>query len=782
MALRYYATFGDLNYIDSAHTSGVLYRVNIYKDGYTGEAEEIVLDADSVNIEYAHDEIFKPTKLSECNIKIHTKDVMDDLYTGTILDVMIKIYETRHNGTQWITNLLWTGYNTPNIYNSPYSKLYDLTEVNAIDRIAALEYFKYDYINGESSDMASLYDIMQHCLEKVNADKDIMTIEYTNSLSGSNGNILKEIMVQERNWKDEEGEPATCLEVFEHICQFLGVTITQYKNKFIMREINSLRDGTTNTITIYNLNDNTKSIRQETVSAHTAVCAEDDCSVSLGDVYNQINVLANMVDVDETTFDVFATDTDLESLCDGEYYKFDVIYIDDDGDGESALKTNHSYYTKDGYTVLLPQNVTYNKELYYTSGITQGGFFMREGTYNANFIESWSRGDYRCYYPTQSSIDFKTRFAFAIGSKYMNDQWSSTRVPDYIAQQDGNAVLSKNAGYVNYKNGDYLILHYKFAITSELGYQLKCNKQVERPNNLRYYLYTQPLEVNTEENVNCLFAFKAQLRIGNKYWTGNEWTTTVSYFGFRSESRMHYNATYAEYDNSRWPEEWSIENTNDYTVKTQSDSNGWLIPITDDLYGDMQFTLYDCVWCPYSGNSEAYGYFYDPNSTEWDYKYIHVTELNLEYTPSEEADYYSIDRAEINDKDVKYSAVIDDDNVVEFSDITLYLNTFNSSAYNHLSYSYVYNTDMSYIQTVEKNGVVARPEEHIVQMYVDYYSTPRLIYENSIETDNIAPLDSVTVNYSDYAQGYYVDGKNFVTGSMTYDLRNDRINIKLLEL
>jgi len=84
--LKYYSTFKDL--------SGNVVKLEIYKDmDETAVAEELLLSADAVSIEYSSDDLFKPLKQSGCSVNILTGKILTDLYTGKLNDVILKVYK-----------------------------------------------------------------------------------------------------------------------------------------------------------------------------------------------------------------------------------------------------------------------------------------------------------------------------------------------------------------------------------------------------------------------------------------------------------------------------------------------------------------------------------------------------------------------------------------------------------------------------------------------------------------------------------------------------------------
>lgn len=189
--LRYYSSFKDIN----ENTI----KIEIYKNTTaTLQAEELLLSADAVSIQYQSSNIFQPLKQSAASINVLTNKVLSDLYTGKLNDIQIRIYKNN--------SLFWLGYQTPNLYSSPYNDLYDELTIECIDTIAQLENIQYEYINGKNN-ITSFIDILYWIMNKTDSEKLINNIYVHTSLSvDGNNKVMEKLSIQERNFFDEENE------------------------------------------------------------------------------------------------------------------------------------------------------------------------------------------------------------------------------------------------------------------------------------------------------------------------------------------------------------------------------------------------------------------------------------------------------------------------------------------------------------------------------------------------------------------------------------------------
>lgn len=209
------------------------------------------------------------------------------------------------------------------------------------------------------------------------------------------------------------------------------------------------------------------------------------------------------------------------------------------------------------------------------------------------------------------------------------------------------------------------------------------------------------------------------------------------------------------------------------------------------VYGALEFIIYDCMARPMnkteiencrsnirfvSGDNETQIWRedgQDHKAFEGLIRYCHLSNIAINHFLLPRTSFTDIIAEEDKEVDIKYSALIDNANVSTFEDVTLDLNTFNPEMCNKLSYSYLMDQSGNYVGDVFKNGCIYRPEEHIVKMYVDHYSTPKIIYNNTIRANQIKPIDAVFIPSL---------GKNLVIGEIAYNLKFNEAQTTLKEL
>ena len=146
----YKGTFKDINETE--------YTIKITTNGDTSSTKQIVLGATPIvtEIETSDNHIYKPLKLSSATIKILSSDYMFDVYSETAQQNKVELLKG--------STIKWIGYTTPNLYSMGYENEFEEIEIEAIDGLSTLQYYKYD--RGKS--IVKIIDIIDYLIGKCN--------------------------------------------------------------------------------------------------------------------------------------------------------------------------------------------------------------------------------------------------------------------------------------------------------------------------------------------------------------------------------------------------------------------------------------------------------------------------------------------------------------------------------------------------------------------------------------------------------------------------------------
>ena len=179
-----------------------------------------------------------------------------------------------------------------------------------MDSIAQLENIKYSYIDNKGA-IRSFYEVMVYILDKIDSEKIIDKIYLHNALQvNASNDLLNKLMIQERNFFDEEEEPETCKEVLEDILSYLGMSLIQFEDKYLILDYQAIKTGNYKFI-VYDRNDKTNQtviLPSDLRNLQDIGIYESNASISLGNVYNKINLISNNNGVDNLIPELFDED------------------------------------------------------------------------------------------------------------------------------------------------------------------------------------------------------------------------------------------------------------------------------------------------------------------------------------------------------------------------------------------------------------------------------------------------------------------------------------------
>ena len=151
--MRYQGNFFDLR--------GDKYTVEIITNGTSGTTRNITLGVPPfvTEMDTSDDNIYKPCKYQSATIKLVTSGETDykfDVYSGNANGTKVRLYDKSNN-------LVWGGFATPVLYNNGFTEIHEELEIEAIDGLSILQYYKY---SASPKQILSLADILMKILTK----------------------------------------------------------------------------------------------------------------------------------------------------------------------------------------------------------------------------------------------------------------------------------------------------------------------------------------------------------------------------------------------------------------------------------------------------------------------------------------------------------------------------------------------------------------------------------------------------------------------------------------
>lgn len=213
------------------------YTVELWDLDGSGQDVQMTMGVPAVTIDWPEVEPYEPLMTSGCTLKYITNGVYTELMANGYRDVKVVIYSHwKDNGVPQ-TQLVWSGWLTPNIYSQPYDHDREELELTAIDELSCLQYISYRQFVSERSQtgnvfVRSMFDVirlilLKYCLYATNdiRDEQFITHMYLTDAvklgQGSSENALRELYVNEQLFIDED---MSCKEAIEACLHYVNET------------------------------------------------------------------------------------------------------------------------------------------------------------------------------------------------------------------------------------------------------------------------------------------------------------------------------------------------------------------------------------------------------------------------------------------------------------------------------------------------------------------------------------------------------------------------------
>lgn len=692
--MKYTAQFYDIN--DN------LYSLEIG----SGTEQQITLSATPITteIESSDSHLYKPCKYSSATIGIVTDNYMFDLYSSVAQQNKVTLKDESDN-------VVWVGYVTPNLYSQGYETEIESIEVEAIDALSTLQYYKYETI-GSSKGIVSFLQIINKLLNKCNAYSYFYVSDNIQYAPATDYSMIDKMYISEQNFFDEDGEAMDMQEVLENICQYLGLTAMADGDSVYFLDYDGIK-GNVNTYYKFSVGGmtGTKVTLSQSKELSANDYSESGGTISLDNVYNKAVVKDSL----------YTFDSIIPSIWDDTYltnYGGDWSYIEKVLEGSQAEFTNcffkylknsnykSYYYNKDTLAVASPTTINYEATQTYVGATICKAYFDK----------------------LDKMEDFYK-------------DYNNFSLTDYLLLHVNNATYSQNR-----KLFELSVNNNNVSFISGSAYLVISGQAIYMDREGKMYIRDGYSESNDSFNSDDLY-ITCQLKYGNSYWNGSEWTTTESTF------KLYF-------DNDGDTDHYigrSLSVKNNITYDMGLEGEGTAIPMPNvnaATTGEPTFIIYQ----PHTPNSS--------------YRIDAVWLSNFDI----QAQIPNFLKDEDFDSDTEYSNVINEDYVNELESIDFNICTWDDKECNFSAVCY--SEDNSHYYFVDKlyskaTGKQLRLEEHLIYKLVNQYSTPSTILELNLKS-GIKPYATLTDSNN-------LSDKTFIVDSYSTDYRLGKQTIKLIE-
>lgn len=766
---------------------------NVFKLMAANEgAEELTLGDSPVIINQNSDGLLSPIKSLSCTIKIVTDHIIEELYTTSITDAAVIVYN------ETTKEFLFVGYITPNAYNQSYTWI-DEMEIECISRVSALEYFDYFIKESyrESLTTRTIGAIIRNCFEPIKGFD--LNYTYNENLvilqDGTYKSIFESLYLNERNFIEDEGELKswTCKEVLEEICKTFGLTLVEHNNMLHFLDYYYLNNGGENTKRVSLLTGTKYNI--EGLNIETPIGLKNrwgNAQVSYDETYNKISVSDNfyfpketVIEMDKEADLIPLSESDKEIEYDPPREVGGLRNLDYLGNyyGYHNVRDNHEGRNNLSWVKFYKSNKW--KSLYYPKSNKNYDYYDLT-VYEAPYIEEYTAPLVLCAKEAH---------------KTMNDNWDdqiksfSPSIYFIIAPHKAasSKVIPNDELYLSYKEDlnipndisrkYYLWIDFSAIYQDRVYYPIVLNgvaQKIYSP--LRLTEYTE--SENAQRNNNVIWL---KIRCG-KWYLNSEFDYTLVAANPHLEAKWLIDDKYIyKWKKDYWTKdpdskvaifyedkgkhylgiESKLLSNIDWKMGIQK-SNGYAFPIPEFIdLKDIEISFYEPVTLDSSYRCEAV----------WikDFK-AELIERNLD----------RVINKDIKKDDVLYTTNINESSKNEFSDIELKINTNHDNKYSYSNilvadsdYTSIEATSIDrpfkYLKTVfdKDKRISAKVEEFVVNKYYSHYKSPKLVLNIPLE------YNSVFTPYTIFREKSL--DKSFFVDNYEYDVRYNKVDCGLIE-
>ena len=749
-----------IGYFRSLHKNK-LYSVTIRKNGDTSTPNEIVLAGSSPFVlRYEENSTpFDPIRNSTATISIVSDHYFEDVLPNKSMDTEVILRNESDDKNVWI------GYLTPKIYSQPYENCLEVIQLEASDCVSILQYF--DYLPEGNRGITTFKDIIIRIIGNT-----LLKGFYWPLTKKVNNTIVypDQLKISEMNFYTSDTDEAwDGQKVLEEMCKYLGMTAVQVGEYLYFADFTALNNADRFQFvpylkaTNYRQGSSVYSGVKRTITPKDVVGNGEN--ISFEPIYNKFVVKDSFYTCEDFITNIF--DDNLLTNRNGEFFasvevpsnstratypwgttwfhqkyvkdKDDTIYLYfyrlyDHKDYESVYRIDGDLTEVNPIDKLNTSDITKN---YVGGTIVDFGRVRKDYVNDANQMIIANKVDWERYLCINQ-----------LGEGWLNTGYGSSYAP---SRPNDNMVIFRlkpgSTGAVMMDGANsYLIINFRLLFTK---YQ---KRNYINPDWTKDVVKMSSWESGTYIEACGKMAFR--LGIGGKYWNGKSWQTTPCSFDItctRDEDQYAYIM-----------EEKEV--LNNVSWELNIDEQGYKIPLDGvDTAGEIVFD-----------------FFLPQLQIITDFDRLEDTKYNGYCWIRD----FSIKTAtigqdkEVEESDVVYENIIDEDNVSTMSDIDVKFTTSvantKPSYSNVLYYNNGKNTFLKEIKETGLNGEAQVPEENIIQRYYQQYSTPtkRLIYAFPVE-----------FGVFDKYYGMDVDNPNvgYVSLGAEIDFAADRQEITLVE-
>lgn len=648
-------------------------RVEIIEEGYNGAAEELTPAANPFYVSFDDDDfLYTPIRDSQCKLSVVGSNYLQELFSTQYQQFKINAYK---NGV-----IVWCGFVKPEIYSQDYTSVDSVLTIEGMGALAVLDKIEYERVC-EQSGFLTFWDLIKRAIKRANADWNAVYFPevYGSSESNVKANVLQNMKLSEANFFTDDGG-MSWYEVLAEVAKFMNWTITDWNGSLCFVDVDY--KGAYRKYDLALENYTYTPIRE--ISVQDISSRGSNHTIDKLGGYNKASVKVENYHVGNVL-----PSTDFRNL------ETVGVWENNDTHGnvthrlqKKPLKYKMHHYTHDKKEV---------SEEYWLSQSSE----QRNELLGASLAQSC---DYKIEDGEPNIVNYNYDDVI-----YVREGWRSKDGRIRYGLDAGTPLVEIANDYNTYWNGGLIVVNFS----------------------------VKELDILTQSfnDVNIIKALAAELKIGNKWWNGKEWTTTKSKF----EMPLEFNK--AGYMNVK---------TNKKLGEEPNGVVGHIIKLEGlNEIGSISFKLVAVDGT--TGSKSLTGYY--------------VRDIRIEHKTLSDSDNAA------NEADIIYENVVNEDFINELERIEFKISSWAGEKMSHGKV--VLNND--YLVTLYSSlyGGQIRPEEHLIRRIRGQYSSPKTKLTLQLKHTDITPTDVFKDKWS--------DGIRFTATGGDIDYRFNVVDLKLVQ-
>lgn len=778
--MRYQGNFYDLK--------GDNYTVEIITNGTSGQTRYITLGVPPfvTEMDVSDENIYKPCKYQSATVKLVTSGNTDykfDVYSGSANGTKIRLYDKD-------SNLVWGGFATPVLYDNGFTSEHEELEIEAIDGLSILQYYKY---SASPKQIVSFIEILNKILVKCEVYKNLYVSH--NIYRESTIPILNDLYISEQNFFDEKKDKETdddvawtMQEVLEEICKYLGFVCVGDGEDIYLLDYDAIRRG----YNVYNKYTIGSTAYTEITLSKTLEIGLNDYmgaanTISLDNVYNKVSVKDSFYTFDSVIPSIYDTSVNITKSqdsalasstninngmygevvsgkmgnIDGDSNNNMICYVDRVYDPQHDRYTTYNacflkYFNNPNYTFYSYKN-TSNDSLNYTDTKTLFGSCIMKADIiklekTPSFWEEWIRK--------------VTSHQMTLDEWLARNEISNISFSNYVCMFNPNTQNHIQ----NEQITSYPYLQSKDVDTTAFfGGANAC--LIISGKYIWHYFNDDPYPIPTNADVDISegrYAMDAsdtyllaKLQWGNEYWNGSAWTNSNTTF------KIRYMNEAAESDDRRADATIfdDLEFVNTVTWRIGTSEKGYYIPIPQNkvLTGLPKITLYK----PFDPNYHSTKSGSD-EGRHYKHSVVFLKDFDIKAVVGDPT--YS----DVNKSDTIYTNIIDEHHVQELDEIEFKICTNDNKNPNYSCTAYHDNLGYHFVSGLTNSAMslTMTAEEILINRLCNQYKQPRVRLTLQLKND-IVPYEKLITPL--------LSTKHFVVDSQSIDYYNNQSTITIVE-